>query len=101
MRSLRRSSRRRAHPRWAAWPHAARMHLYMPFASTARVEGNWMWSAARAGAVTSAIASASEDILAKAPMTGKNTLEPYGGAGLAVELLGALEVLAFPAPVFD
>ena len=62
MRSLRRSSRRRAHPRLAAWPHAVRMrYLYMPFDSTAPVEKNWMRSAARAGAVTSASASTSEN----------------------------------------
>ena len=32
-------SRRRAHPRWAAWPHAAQMCcLHIPFASAALVE---------------------------------------------------------------
>ena len=38
---------------------------------------NWMRSTARADAVTSARASTSEDISAKAPMTGTSTLEPY------------------------
>ena len=31
--------------RWAAWPHAVRMRcMYMPFASTALVGKNWVWS---------------------------------------------------------
>ena len=39
----------------------------MHFASEALVEENWVWSATRAGAMTSARASTSEDISAKAP----------------------------------
>ena len=54
---------RRAHPRWAAWPHAARMRcLHMPSASTALVEKKYMWPAARADTMTSARASTSRDI---------------------------------------
>ena len=53
MRSLRRSSRRRSHPRCAAWPHAVWVRcLYTPLDPAALVEKNWMWSAARAEAVT-------------------------------------------------
>ena len=60
------SNRRRAHPRWTAWPHAALVRcLYTPFASAALAEKNWMRSAARAGAMTS------EEILAKAPAVGR------------------------------
>ena len=57
--------------------------------------------------MTSARASTSEDISAKAPAMGTGTLEPagfislimpppgaFGGAQLAAELLGALELLS-------
>jgi len=72
MGSLRRSSRRWAHPRLAARPHAARMRcLYMPIASAVLVEKNLVCSAARADAMTTAEGDRDRGYLGKGADDGK------------------------------